>query len=616
MPFLKYVPWNNAQGNLLAGISAWSVTMILEASQGWRFPTTFPFLCEIKQNDVVAPYAVLKREIVKVTGRTGDTLTIVRSSGTCLPNDASNTPGTTAFSFSTGDTVTLTVTAETIKDIQDEVSTKLASAGGLRTGFWANKWLILNAGTGAEEVKTVTNSAVPIDTDTFRLIDISWNFQDVTYLELRTDISTLVANTFLGTSNDTLVTNSPACIWYDWNIYNIPTTNMGSFTQINAGWVWTFITQRYLGNNTYLFGYMRSTTVYARAATLIDNVWTYWTEVTLRSGMTANTIVLSAVMNTNKVIIGWYETSTSIGYIVCTVSWVTTSIWSVVTQTTWGSGTGNMYMEKIDIDRFIVVLNSGADSRYMIGTVSGTVPSPWAYTVIGTNTGMDITFLANWYAGIMFQSGTTIAHRIIYSASWTTTTTTYTLADTSAVSAQGAICRLDNTSYAYYNGGTTVTKITIPWAGTTLVSSSMVTWLSAIVNCAMVNIADWIFALLSTTTGYIFQWAKTLLTFSSVGILATAAESACNVEFDGKYVMYLNSSSANGIPSYLSILENQIIWAIQNNSPLVLLNGPISVSSWLKPWSKYYSWNPITSRPKISDVEFGIALSATKLLIK
>lgn len=85
--------------------------------------------------DTIAPFAVLKREIVRVTGRTGDTLTIVRSAGTCLPDDTSNTPGTTAFSFSTGDIVTLTVTAETIKDIQDELMTKLPTAGGLRTGF-------------------------------------------------------------------------------------------------------------------------------------------------------------------------------------------------------------------------------------------------------------------------------------------------------------------------------------------------------------------------------------------------------------------------------------------------------------------------------------------------
>lgn len=151
MALTKYTPSNNAQGQLLAGISAGALTLILQSGQGGRFPSVYPYLLEVKQNDTVAPYAVLKREIVKVTNRVGDTFTIVRSSGTCLPDDSSNTQGTTAFSFSTGDTVTLTVTAETIKDIQDEILLKLNAAGGLRTGFGVDKHLRINRATGLEE---------------------------------------------------------------------------------------------------------------------------------------------------------------------------------------------------------------------------------------------------------------------------------------------------------------------------------------------------------------------------------------------------------------------------------------------------------------------------------
>jgi len=145
MPFNNYVPQNNAQWQILAGISAGATTVILQSGQGGRFPSIFPYLCELKNVDTVAPYAVLKRELVKVTGRSGDTLTIVRSAGTCLPSDASNTPGTTAFAFSSNDTITLTVTAETIKDIQDEVSLKLATAGGVRTWLANNSILTTNA---------------------------------------------------------------------------------------------------------------------------------------------------------------------------------------------------------------------------------------------------------------------------------------------------------------------------------------------------------------------------------------------------------------------------------------------------------------------------------------
>jgi len=422
---------------------------------------------------------------------------------------------------------------------------------------------------------------------------------------------------FAWTSTDTLVTNSPVWIWYDWMIYNVPTIDRGTFTQIDWAWVWTYITQRYLWANTYLFWYMRGTTVYAKAWTLVNNVWTYGTEVTIRTGMTANTGVVSALINTNKVVLWWFETATSMWYIVCTVTWTTISIGAVVTQWTWWTGTWSFLMEKIDTDRFILAMNSGSDSRYVIWTVTGTVPSLWSYTVVGTNLWVKVTFLSNWYAWIMFQNATTIAHRIIYSASGTTTTTTYTLADTSAVTNQGAICRYNDTSYAYYNGGTTITKITIPGAWTTLVSSSLITWLSAIVNCDMCNIADSIFSLVSTTIGYMFQWSKILITFSGISSIIVAwTVSACNIISDGKYIFYFNSSSSNWIPTYLSLLANQIIGAVQNNSTVILVNGAISIWTGIIPGSRYFSWNPLNNSPNSTNVPYAIWLSTTQLLIQ
>jgi len=188
MALTKYTPSNNAQGQLLAGISAGATTIILGSGQGGRFPSVYPYLLEIKQNDTVAPYAVLKREIVKVTNRVGDTFTIVRSSGTCLPDDSSNTPGTTAFSFSTGDTVTLTVTAETIKDIQDELVTKLATAGGLRTGFGTNKHVRVNLSTGAEEAKNVTNPSVVTTSNKLRMERTDGDYEDIAYSVVQNDV--------------------------------------------------------------------------------------------------------------------------------------------------------------------------------------------------------------------------------------------------------------------------------------------------------------------------------------------------------------------------------------------------------------------------------------------
>lgn len=81
---------------------------------------------KIEQLDTQANnYRVLKHEIVKVTNRVVDTLTVVRSSGTCPPDHQTLTPGTTAFSFNSGDVVTHVLTAEQIKDIQDYLANSI-----------------------------------------------------------------------------------------------------------------------------------------------------------------------------------------------------------------------------------------------------------------------------------------------------------------------------------------------------------------------------------------------------------------------------------------------------------------------------------------------------------
>jgi hypothetical protein len=65
---------------------------------------------------------VLKREIVEVTARVGDTFSITRSAGTCPGSDTATTQGTTAYAFDADDYFFLNDTAEVIKDIQDELT--------------------------------------------------------------------------------------------------------------------------------------------------------------------------------------------------------------------------------------------------------------------------------------------------------------------------------------------------------------------------------------------------------------------------------------------------------------------------------------------------------------
>lgn len=129
MPYENYKNTNNAQWELLVWISASATSIILKTGQGGLFPSTFPFLLKLEQFE---SWVVTKREIVKATGRAGDTITIVRSQGYCTSTDTDLTQTNTAFAFNPiawPCTVTQTVTAEQIKDIQDELNNAVKKTG-------------------------------------------------------------------------------------------------------------------------------------------------------------------------------------------------------------------------------------------------------------------------------------------------------------------------------------------------------------------------------------------------------------------------------------------------------------------------------------------------------
>lgn len=120
MAFQNYKTTNNAQAQLLAGISASAGTVILQSGQGSLFPSSFPFLAKLEKYDTEG--RVIKREEVKVTAGADDTFTIVRSFGYCPASYSATTQTNTAFSFDSDDTFSLTITAEQLKDVQDEIT--------------------------------------------------------------------------------------------------------------------------------------------------------------------------------------------------------------------------------------------------------------------------------------------------------------------------------------------------------------------------------------------------------------------------------------------------------------------------------------------------------------
>ena len=139
---INYTTTNNASWLLLSSLWASGTTAILQIGQGALFPATYPFLLTIEK---IVATVVTQREIVKVTNKTGDNFTIVRSQGTCPPSDSSNTPWTTAFSFDAWDRVSQYIPAEVIQDLYTWIvalwTSKLNVAWQLRT--WNGAWKVV-----------------------------------------------------------------------------------------------------------------------------------------------------------------------------------------------------------------------------------------------------------------------------------------------------------------------------------------------------------------------------------------------------------------------------------------------------------------------------------------
>lgn len=110
---------NNAFGTLNAGITSSATTIVLTAGQGARFPT-------LSAGDYF--YATLidtsnNLEIVKVTARSTDTMTVVRGQD-----------NTTARAYSTNDRFELRPTAALFNELATDIATKVSKTGDTLSG--------------------------------------------------------------------------------------------------------------------------------------------------------------------------------------------------------------------------------------------------------------------------------------------------------------------------------------------------------------------------------------------------------------------------------------------------------------------------------------------------
>ena len=119
MTFIWYKTANNIVSYLVSAISSSSTSIIVN---DWSiFPSSFPYLLTIEQQ---LNGETVTREIVKVTAKSGSTLTVERAVESCISDDTANpkTYSQVAHSFDANAIVSLEMTSGTLQDAQNAIT--------------------------------------------------------------------------------------------------------------------------------------------------------------------------------------------------------------------------------------------------------------------------------------------------------------------------------------------------------------------------------------------------------------------------------------------------------------------------------------------------------------
>ena len=120
MQYSNYDMKNNVHATLSTAVSSVATTIQLTSWQWSRFWTTFPQIATLESFD--ENWKVIKREIVKITWRSGDNLTVVRAFAPCPENDDANSQTQNAISFNADDTISLYIPKEIFDKISDSLN--------------------------------------------------------------------------------------------------------------------------------------------------------------------------------------------------------------------------------------------------------------------------------------------------------------------------------------------------------------------------------------------------------------------------------------------------------------------------------------------------------------
>lgn len=186
MAYNKYTIENLAQAVVGATLTAWGTTLILGAWQGGLFPTTFPFILKLEW---FTSWNVVRRNIVKCTARSGDTLTIVRSFENAPANYTAVSQTNISLQFEVWDIASLVISKEIIVDVQNEVTrletAKLNRTNSLRLANWVWRTSYNDGGWNEQELMlwatgTVlgSNGSLVAPSWTLPTVNINWLTED------------------------------------------------------------------------------------------------------------------------------------------------------------------------------------------------------------------------------------------------------------------------------------------------------------------------------------------------------------------------------------------------------------------------------------------------------
>lgn len=114
--FRNYKMKNNVSATLFTNISSSATAIQVNEGEGERFWNEFPMLATLENFN--SDDSVFHREIVSITARENDTLTVERHKYPCLASDDANTETQNSYSFNSGDKISVYIP----KDILDRIN--------------------------------------------------------------------------------------------------------------------------------------------------------------------------------------------------------------------------------------------------------------------------------------------------------------------------------------------------------------------------------------------------------------------------------------------------------------------------------------------------------------